>query len=165
MLSIVGQKIIMEQGEICTFKIILQDAKGNIIKLKESDNFFMRVRRKDKPTVVITKKASFMDLEENGVISSQHVFEFTSVDTMLVPYGNYLYDVTLEIDGMRYTVVKNCIFALSMSIQYNNSSDIHIFDQGSTSNTYVYPKPLVCLFNYIRMINNPPEDEDNLILF
>ena len=153
----------MEQGDDCSFKILLKDAKGKILKSSASDTFTIRVRRKDKPTIVLTKTSSPIYIEENGVSNLYNVFEFEASDTINVDYGDYIYDVTLDTsNGKRYTVVRNSPFILSMSVEYNNS-DVKILYPSEFKNNYLSPTPLICLFDYVSI---PRDEEDNtLIIF
>lgn len=166
MLSIIGHKIIMQQGDDLSFRVVLVRTNGEEIYPGESDSFTLRVKRKDRPSAVITKRSLPTLLQEGSKQVLRHLFRFTSSDTLNIDYGDYLYDVTMESEGMRYTLVNNAPFSLKMSIEHNDSTGVTILNPlNGSGNFYLSSSTLVCLFDYVKILRPVDDSEDTLIIF
>lgn len=167
MLVIVGHKITMQQGEDCAFRVLVKNLKGELVPLSEFDKITMRVRGRRKPDILITKVTSPMYItNDEGSTELAHVFEFNSVDTSNLPYGDYYYDVTLESDNERYTIIPKSVLEISMSVEYSGNLGISVNSDEEINPEIISPTPLVGVFSYIefnRTYINPYED--TLILY
>lgn len=167
MLVIVGHKITMQQGEDCAFRVLVKNLKGELVPLSEFDKITMRVRGRRKPDILITKVTSPMYItNDEGSTELAHVFEFNSVDTSNLPYGDYYYDVTLESDNERYTIIPKSVLEISMSVEYSGNHGISVSSDEEINPAIIYPTPLIGVFSYVefnRTYINPYED--TLILY
>lgn len=168
MIVIIGRKIIIPQGDDDSFRIILKDKKGKDLPLSETDVITLRMRyMKETENPIIYKKESDIVKLRDEVY---HIFHFSSKDLIGLPSGEYEYDVILENENKRFTIIPKSILVLEESISYDdieNNKDIQIFDVETKIDyeSVIAATPLVGIFPEINYRNSGGAIDEEIILF
>lgn len=180
MLSIVGTRIYLQEGDSCAFKMMYRN-DGDTFNFSATDILTLTIRRIDTNKTVLVKTAE--SIKVNGEESLVFIFEPTELS-----HGDYKYDIVLDAStGYRHTLIDKAYFNVLKS-----KSPVSLpggeftprrLDSMETERMCMSSTPLVCDFKYSSIMKeevpgtlilfdrikrkkeDPETDEDTLILY
>lgn len=166
MLHVLGTKITLQQGDTAMMRISLINSKGVEIPLSASDSLTLHARYKLEADSSLHKKS--IPIQVDGSDKVYHVIQFNYSDTRDLLPGDYDYEVVLEYDSNKFTVIPKSVMTIVESLSVlANEEDITILD-ADTQIDYsdiISCTSLVGVFNGISCDTDLVEISDDLILF
>lgn len=170
MIIIIERKIILQQGDNGAFRVILRDREGKDLPLSDTDVITLRMTYAMETYEPITLKKTAKVIKFNDGKEIYHIINFLSKDTICLPSGDYNYDVILENENKRFTIVPKSILTLEKSIScedIQDDKDITIFDAETKIDyeSVIAATPLVGTFPEINYTKVGGAIDDEIILF
>lgn len=185
MLSIVGTRIYLHEGDNCSFRVQYKDSNSEVHNFISTDMLTMNIKDRETGELLAVKTSESINLNDEEA----SILTFSVYDAVSLPNGNYVYDLILDTVASRHLLIDNA----NLHVLKSNISDSAMKDKfipmslvsPSDNKGYLSTTSLICRFNHtpikkeevpgtlilFNKVNhstdddNDQEDEDTLIIF
>ena len=143
MLSIVGTRLYVHEGDNVSFRVVYKDSEDNIKDFKSTDDILLTIYNRDSRKVLLSKKAENINFKD----STTKILTFNNGDYSILKYGDYKYNIILKsIEGGNYSLITEANLTVVDNIIEEEDSTVDL-----TSNIRLCSTPLICKFDHIEL--------------
>lgn len=159
MISIVGTRIYMREGESVAFRAMYR-CKGELVDFNPNFILTMNIKDRESNNLILSK------VSETFTINDAEITLFIFNIDEPIHKGDYLYDVIVETtSGASLTTISDAPIHILQRTHTSVESTLTSGNESSTSKLNICTTPLVCDYRYVEVEEDSDKDTGTLILF